>query len=364
MKSHHKFKTGLLIILLSITLIQGKAQCFQANSPLDQEGWIVTSSGNKRLDDIIMQERFKLENFFGVKVDFFFLIENYGGNAMYIPTCNYACNGSIFLGVNILSETLAKPNGVENVKAILAHEFAHCVQHIMGWKEIFVKRQELHADFMAGFYIGKSYSYSDEIMNTFYNEFYARGDYNFYSTNHHGTSEERMCAFLEGYYFSKESSSNVYEANNYGIQYVNANNPCLIRRYFAVQSVVQNNEKSNNFGSLEVKVNGNTKYIYETTNNSNQTVYYYLNFNNITSEYNYNGFITWQKMPKVNTITIEKCAVGLEYPFRIWKYSFLTGKYIAYEGIFSPQKGKKSQILLEKRSANTNSLDGIRFIRN
>jgi hypothetical protein len=228
---------------LSKTLIP---QCYRPGEIIPQ-GYVSNSSGDKILDEIVEAEFDKLKQFFKVNVEFNFLYEFNGHNAFYNPTnCGINCNGTIFLGVKMLYSLLNKTDGVERIKAVLAHEFGHCIQDIIYWKEGW-KRPELHADFIAGYYTGSNYITNQNYennqneknrLNSFINEFYNIGDFDFFSPNHHGTPEERACSFLEGYYLAKNNKIPVEQANVFGLKYVFADNPCGQRKYYPSYTVI------------------------------------------------------------------------------------------------------------------------------
>ena len=271
-----------LILLITISLFVSEAvfaQCYTAGESLPNTGLLRTSSGYRDLDSIVVNEIFKLEKFYGLKVDFFFLLEDYSKNAMYVPYCNHACNGTICLGIKMLYSELRKTNGLYTTKAILAHEFGHCVQHVIGWNEQW-KRPELHSDFMAGYYLGENYSHTAQELDVLFNNFYEIGDNNYWSASHHGTGSERECAFREGYCFAKETNVGVDYANSYAIQYVVADKPCAIRKYKAWEQMINNDaEKSKviverSKGQSVIKNLATTNSTVKLTFKSNDNLFY------------------------------------------------------------------------------------------
>lgn len=129
----------------------------------------------------------------------------------------------------------------EVYKAAIAHEFAHALQHRNGmfdyWKD--GKQPELHADFLAGYYIGKNGSISKDKLVSFADEFFYLGDFDFFESEHHGTPEERRCAFLEGYKIAVDYDFNIFQAYNAGIDYIKLLFPCdafaIIREYSSTE---------------------------------------------------------------------------------------------------------------------------------
>lgn len=343
-----------IIILLLINNIKG--QCYSAGQNLPNSGFIVQTSGYADLDKIVFQEINQLQQFFGVKIDFFYLLETYNANAIYDRRCNYNCNGSVFLGIKMLYNQLQKEHGIECVRAILAHEFGHCVQFLMNWNE-FGKRPELHADYMAGYYTGKMYSYSEEQVISLFKEFYSMGDDNYWSTEHHGTAIERKCAFEEGYYFAKENNTTVQLANSYGIQYVADNNPCSVRKYKAAVQQYQNeiqrrtiqlekDIKENNIGSIKFKAKDSKKYKVVTINGYGQQVVYPLNQSYIGN----NNKGQRVMYPPINEVTINPISANSQIPYSIYKTNWFFGDILMFQFSSKIFRNSTVNILFDKRS--------------
>lgn|GEM_PF-4237270 len=352
-------KNIILFLTIFNTVQFLNAQCYSAGQRLPNTGFCIASSGYQELDNIVFQEINKLQAFFQVKIDFFYLIEDYTENAYYTSTCTYNCNGSIFLGVKMLYGQLQKKYGVEHVKAILAHEFGHCVQYLMGWQEL-GKRRELHSDFLSGYYTGRVYNYTGEIMNSLYEEFSSMGDPYYWDSEHHGTKDERKCAFLEGYYYAKENNTNVQLANNYGIQYIMANNPCAVRKYKAAvqqyQTEIQRRtlqlEKDiaeNNVGSIKFKAKDDKKYKIVTINGFGQQVVYPLNQPYIGI--NQNG----QRVnnPPISEVIIYPISANTQVPLSIYKSNWFFGDRLICQ--FSPKICRNSTVIIsfDKTSSYT-----------
>ena len=187
---------------------------------------VETTTGNKDLDLILHTQEADLELFFGLNVNLLFGTElNSQGNAFFSPDCqSFNCSGRIVLGKLMMNSCAKQSDSYIRLISIMAHEFAHAMQHKYGWSGQ-SKYLELHADFLAGFYIGKLNSINETEVNSSIRQFYSSGDYKFNDPNHHGTPEERGCAFLQGFKFA-QSNNNVNSAYNSGKQYVIANNPC------------------------------------------------------------------------------------------------------------------------------------------
>lgn len=331
-------------VLFIITVLVSKlsmSQCYSAGDNLPNSGYLLSSSGVEELDSIVFGEIQKLENFYGVNVDFFYILETFDKNAMYVPQCNYNCNGSVLLGIKMLLSQLEKEHGIECIKAILAHEFGHCIQNMMNWVE-FGKRRELHSDFMAGYYSGVNYNYTQEQLKTLFYEFYSMGDYNYWSYGHHGTNAERECAFLEGYYFSKENNVDVITANNYAVQYVVADNPCGVRKYIAKVAQLKEDVNSNNVGKLKVVALDGKKYKILTNNQLGSAVNLFINYKSV--HYNLNGVWVTEKIPVNNTVELSPISATKIHPVYIYQFSWLWGDRLVYSYNAEIEAGKTTTI--------------------
>jgi hypothetical protein len=136
-------------------------------------------------------------------------------------------DGIIVMGTNLLDGELDRremsgPGTLQTnsvPEAILAHEFAHLRQFRKSSPLAFGKPRELHADYLAGWYIRRVHLK----YRTNFNPakagrcFYQKGDTAFYSPQHHGTKDERLAAFLAGY---GDESPGVHDAYARGQRYV------------------------------------------------------------------------------------------------------------------------------------------------
>jgi len=213
-----------LVVLILTAPKNAISQCFL--SYIDGDMIVETSTGNKKLDNILHSQENDLELFFGLNVNLLFGTElNYQGNAFFSPNCNSLnCTGRIVMGKWLMNECKNKSDSYVRIISIMTHEFAHAMQHKYGWSGN-SKYRELHADYLSGYYIGNLKSVSESEVKSSIQEFYSQGDFLFNDPGHHGTPEERGCAFLQGFKYA-QGTNNVYSAYNSGKQYVIANNPC------------------------------------------------------------------------------------------------------------------------------------------
>lgn len=269
--SFDKFKiveVKAIIFIFSLIVLsnQGLAQCKGLSSKQVPEGVVRQTTGNRLLDSVINVEFIKLENFFHLNLEFYYLEESHGENAFYDPS-----DASVLLGRKLMSHC-----DYYSIIAVLAHEFGHAMQHVLSWKES-GKRPELHSDYLAGYYIGKQYATLKEPdLNKLIEKFYSLGGDDFFSPDHHGKPEERMCAFFEGYYFAKTTNTTVEEACLYGFLYVEKDTPCLVQKYNQYNQDISNGQ----VGSVGFKTTDKKTYVISYKDVDGQVRQYRINRSN------------------------------------------------------------------------------------
>jgi len=137
---------------------------------------------------------------FGVNPNLVMFDDGQSPNAFASPQITlYGFTGTVYFGIGLVRNQLwSMDKGEAAVAGIMAHEFSHILQMKMG-STLTGKYRELHADFMAGYYLhAKSYVARADIK-PFAQSLFETGDYNFRSPVHHGTPEERVSAMLAGY---------------------------------------------------------------------------------------------------------------------------------------------------------------------
>jgi len=202
------------------------SQCYLSNEIMGGMH-IENTTGDKNLDAILFNQKKGLESVFPVKVDLYFGVErNRSGNAFFHPSCkSLYCNGRIVLGLFLMQELSKRSDSYIRLVSVFAHEYGHAMQQKYGWSGN-GKWRELHADYLAGYYIGLCrLSTESEVLSGF-TEFASRGNYDYNNPDFHGTPEERSCAFIEGFKYAYKPNTNIYTAYNEGKKYVISNNPC------------------------------------------------------------------------------------------------------------------------------------------
>lgn len=168
---------------------------------------LVASSGDRDVDHALARILSQVTDVFGVLPGFSFYDDYDGPNAFATNAVRLQrADGTVLYGKRYLSKGLAAEESPEAViTATCAHEFGHIVQ----WKynldgllkrgQSTVKRLELHADFLAGYFAGtRKLQQPDYPAAVFATNRYARGDFD-HGTQHHGTPQERAAAVVRGF---------------------------------------------------------------------------------------------------------------------------------------------------------------------
>ena len=168
-----KIVFSIVIICFAVQL---NSQCLQSKKTYSNS--IVANTGTNlsvTTENTIKSEFNLLKAFFNVSIDLAIL--DFKPGPCYLPDLKTLVADKI-----LLHQVSKLSFGNERIKAILAHEFAHALQDKSGLYNIWTggKKVELHADFLAGYYIGQKGLISKEKLKTFAQEFFDRGDFAFY----------------------------------------------------------------------------------------------------------------------------------------------------------------------------------------
>lgn len=218
----------------------------------------------------------------------------------------------------------------------------------------------MHADFIAGYYLGKNFDYSSDEISALVNEFNELGDYNFYDFNHHGTGHERACAFGEGYDYAKTPQSTLKGAISLGWNYVEADNPCIIYKNKVIDLINQENEekrkniyqeklsslneriKNGTGGSITFRVKDNKKYVIKANNNLGYEYNYFLNQTRAIQRSRGGGKLKASIEKKDYFELLDMLTTG-NYTFTISKRYWLLGNFFKTIGTFNvPIQTKKT----------------------
>jgi hypothetical protein len=243
-----KFKATLTSMITAFVLLPLLAICAQAQVTVNESAktygclangnstasikQAYVNTGWKELDDAMLEDIGALDKAFGVNVSVYFLndgAENAFFTAQKFPALmradginpNTPVTGSMFIDAALLKKEFKETGGSGmSIPAIMAHEFAHGMQHSNNFPYS-GKWQELHADFMAGWFIAVRGIFRPQNPNQAWISISEKGDYEFFDEGHHGTPQERAEAFATGFLLLSQgkvvSSANAY---NLGIQYL------------------------------------------------------------------------------------------------------------------------------------------------
>lgn len=168
---------------------------------------LLHSSGNSRFDSAFGMMLAQMASVFEVRPGFAFYDDGAAPNALALQQSYLSdTQGTVLLGRGILHTHLARNEyGDMPIMAICAHEFAHILQYNhnsqarLNQGQVTVKRTELHADFLAGYFLGRSSTMKPKQLLEIGQSWEELGDNNFTDPNHHGTREERLGMIEAGF---------------------------------------------------------------------------------------------------------------------------------------------------------------------
>ena len=198
------------------TLCAGRLSLSASGVRIDStEGMrLIRSSGDAETDRFLGKALARLAGVFEVNPGFAFFESGDSDNAFATAqNLTGEGDGTVLMGAKLFGERMARDgdDGM-TVIAICAHEFGHIHQMSGGYEaeltalDSTAKPVELHADFLAGFYLsGRKAEYATLNLQMVGRVFNEMGDTNFQSRTHHGTPEERTAAITAGYDFGRKS---------------------------------------------------------------------------------------------------------------------------------------------------------------
>lgn len=190
---------------------------------------LLRSSGNQDLDRSINLELQHISSSLNVLPGFGFYDDTDELNAFALDeTVIPNTNGTVIFGKNLLLEELnAHEWGGLAIAGIMAHEFAHIYQYQSSFYQALTRGQdtdkylELHADYLAGYYLGLKRLRAGEIdIKAFFDSMYLKGDNDFNASDHHGTPEERGKVVLAGYKMGLSNNRDLTAVATTGLNFV------------------------------------------------------------------------------------------------------------------------------------------------
>lgn len=190
-------------------------------------------TGSNSLDAGIQIDILELQKVFGVAAKMFLLQETNGANAFALNRpvpqvlqqfqmpAQASPDGMVFFGLKLMRAEYSSEFGTGYaIPSIIGHEYAHVLQYKLGFP-LRGKWQELHADYLAGWYTAHRSRYVPQNIAESMLSFFKKGDYDFNSQGHHGTPQERQEAFVAGVNLNLRSNvSSGRVAYEQGIKYL------------------------------------------------------------------------------------------------------------------------------------------------
>jgi hypothetical protein len=189
---------------------------------------LIASTGNRDFDYALAQTLSRLSDLFSVLPGFCFYDDYDGPNAFATAATKLQrADGSVLYGKRYFLAAMSQPEGPEVVvTATCAHEFGHIVQYKhklieqLNQGQQTVKRSELHADFLAGYFAGtRKLQKPDYPAAVYATSRYAHGDFRS-GRRHHGTPEERAAAVIRGFETAYKERRSFAETLQIGVNYV------------------------------------------------------------------------------------------------------------------------------------------------
>lgn len=167
-------------------------------------------TGNRQLDTAIQNDVLELQKVFGVTAKLFLIQEVRGPNALAVRVplpqildkfrvpFQATPDGMVFFGTDLIRSqyNFISKRGYA-IPSIISHEYAHILQYKLRFP-FTGKWQELHADFLAGWYTAHRSRFMPQNIRESMTTFFDNGDNEVNSPQHHGSSLEREEAFLAG----------------------------------------------------------------------------------------------------------------------------------------------------------------------
>jgi hypothetical protein len=166
------------------------------------------SSGDSRIDRSFGALLADIAARFRVRPGFAFYDDSAGPNALALPTTFFpGTTGTVLFGKTLLGLGLGLADPEELlVVSVCAHEFGHVVQNStslhnrLAIGQATARLLELHADFLAGFYLAvRGSEYRPQQMVELGQNWEKLGDSNYTNPQHHGEPIERLRAIEQGF---------------------------------------------------------------------------------------------------------------------------------------------------------------------
>jgi hypothetical protein len=186
------------------------------------------TTNNPELDRALDRALKRLADTFGIFPGFGFYDDFDGPNARALrKDLVPKTKGTVLFGDKLFDNLMDLDGSGGAVMWTAAHEFAHIWLFYSGEMDKVragqknVKRMELHADFLAGFYLGLRKKESPQVsLWTAGKDIWSSGDTQYNSPDHHGTPQERIAAAEAGFKVSFVEGRSAHDAFRAATDYV------------------------------------------------------------------------------------------------------------------------------------------------
>lgn len=185
-------------------------------------------TGSKERDQMLGRALVRMSRAFGVRPTFGFYDDSGDPNAYASEEVENDVPGTwgkVRFGRQLHAELIQKYGDDRiAVLSILAHEFAHVAQYQRGAMSALagrtVKRAELHADMLSGYYLGLRKIANDSIkLRSAGMALYSIGDFAYNDPQHHGAPQERIEASEHGFALAREQRD-FADVFNHGVRWI------------------------------------------------------------------------------------------------------------------------------------------------
>ena len=186
------------------------------------------STGQAGLDRALDTALVRMATILEVVPGFAFYDDSDGLNAFATPYAGLGREiGSVFYGKGLFELLMQRDPSGGAIMWVAAHEFSHILQFDSGIREHIlagestVRRLELHADYLAGFYAGKRKREEPRVsLFDAGKQVWSMGDTEYNNPDHHGTPSERLKSSEAGFLLAYEHDVSRDEAFKAGYDYV------------------------------------------------------------------------------------------------------------------------------------------------
>jgi hypothetical protein len=208
------YSTPLLAAAAAGSRFQGCLLNSGSNNFLDKVK-LLSSSGDKEVDQVCSAAERELRREFRVAPDTWFFDDGDEPNAFatwflsrsrtVLSQWDSKADGTVCLGTHLVRQNTRRNElnrlWKTRLTMLMAHEWAHIVQFSRGYRAA-GKSVELHADFLAGWFLGRTTAareFSTEAQRQEAYRIWRYADNDIHNPDHHGTMGERTSAIESGF---------------------------------------------------------------------------------------------------------------------------------------------------------------------